>query len=209
MARAIPRGINQSRYKLLLENPSVPVVIGIGPAGTGKTLFACQAAATRLKERKVERIIMTRPAVSVDESHGFLPGSLENKMDPWVRPMFDVLARFYSQNEIRIMVRDRIVEVCPLAYMRGRTFDHSFILADEMQNSTPNQMRMVLSRLGDKSKIVVMGDTAQHESGFEVNGLSDLLGRLDPYEPDIQSVLFSNSDIERNKVIEKVLDMYT
>lgn len=209
MSRAFPRGINQSRYKLLLENPNVPVVIGIGPAGTGKTLFACQTAATRLKEKKVERIIMTRPAVSVDESHGFLPGSLENKMDPWVRPMFDVLARFYSQNEIRIMVRDRIVEVCPLAYMRGRTFDHSFILADEMQNSTPNQMRMVLSRLGDKSKIVVTGDTAQHESGFEVNGLSDLLGRLDPYEPDIQTVLFSNSDIERNKVIEKVLDMYT
>jgi phosphate starvation-inducible PhoH-like protein len=193
---------------MCLDNPRVPVVIGTGPAGTGKTLFACHVGAQKLREGDVKRIVMTRPAVSVDEQHGFLPGTLENKMDPWVRPMVDIMSNYYSQKKIDEMLYERVIEICPLAYMRGRTFDHAWILADEMQNSTPNQMRMVLTRIGQGSKMVVTGDIEQHDRGFEQNGLLDLISRVSPDDELINVVQFGQGDIQRNKVIKEILKLY-
>jgi phosphate starvation-inducible PhoH-like protein len=193
---------------MCLDNPRVPVVIGTGPAGTGKTLFACHVGAQKLREGDVKRIVMTRPAVSVDEQHGFLPGTLENKMDPWVRPMVDIMSNYYSQKKIDEMLYERVIEICPLAYMRGRTFDHAWILADEMQNSTPNQMRMVLTRIGQGSKMVVTGDVEQHDRGFEQNGLMDLISRVNPDDELINVVQFGQGDIQRNKVIRQILKLY-
>ena len=203
-----PRTLTQRAYVMCLDNPRVPVVIGTGPAGTGKTLFARHVGAQKLREGDVKRIVMTRPAVSVDEQHGFLPGTLENKMDPWVRPMVDIMSNYYSQKKIDEMLYERVIEICPLAYMRGRTFDHAWIMADEMQNSTPNQMRMVLTRIGQGSKMVVTGDTDQHDRGFEQNGLWDLVSRITPDDELINVVQFDKSDIQRNKVIKEILKLY-
>jgi len=204
----VPRTLTQRAYVMCLDNPRVPVVIGTGPAGTGKTLFACHVGAQKLREGAVKRIVMTRPAVSVDEQHGFLPGTLENKMDPWVRPMVDIMSNYYSQKKIDEMLYDRVIEICPLAYMRGRTFDHAWIMADEMQNSTPNQMRMVLTRIGQGSKMVVTGDVDQHDRGFEQNGLWDLISRVTPDDELINVVQFGQGDIQRNKVIRQILKLY-
>ena len=203
-----PRNLVQIRYKSLLENRLIPVVVvSTGPAGTGKSLLACNSAALALKQGHVNRIILTRPAVSVDEQHGFLPGTLEAKMDPWVRPLTDALGRHFRPQQIRMMMEDRLIEVCPLAYMRGRTFDTSWIIADEMQNSTPNQMQMVLTRIGDGSKMVITGDPRQHDRGFETNGLSDLVTRLKPSD-QVQHVVFTEAEIERHPVIKEILGWY-
>ena len=187
--------MNHRIYQALLENYRVPIIVAHGPAGTGKTLMACQAAAA---SQRHDRVIMTRPAVSVDEQHGFLPGNLNKKMEPWVAPMTDYLR-----------TPKKKIEVCPLAYMRGRTFDYSWILADEMQNSTPNQMRMVLTRLGKDSKLIITGDTGQHDRGFEKNGLLDLIERLaDSPIPGIEVVTFTDSDIKRHAIIKDILRLY-
>jgi len=147
--------------------------------------------------------------VSVDEQHGFLPGSLEKKMDPWTRPMFDAMYRYMSPKQVKTMIEDRRIEICPLAYMRGRTFDNAWIIGDEMQNSTPSQMKMLLTRIGDDSKIIVAGDIAQHDRGFENNGLSDLISRILNSSSDISHINFSENDIVRNQVIKEILSMYS
>lgn len=188
--------MNHRLYQTLLENTRVPIVIAHGPAGTGKTMMACQAAAA---SHRHDRVIMTRPAVSVDEQHGFLPGNLNKKMEPWIAPMTDYLHASKRQK----------FEVCPLAYMRGRTFDFSWIIADEMQNSTPNQMRMVLTRLGQNSKLVITGDTGQHDRGFEQNGLLDLVQRLTESPiSGIEVVQFTENDIRRHELIKEILRLY-
>ena len=188
--------MNHRIYQALLENHRVPIIIAHGPAGTGKTMMACKAAAA---SQRHDRVIRTRPAVSVDEQHGFLPGNLNKKMEPWVAPMTDYLH----------LPKQKKIEVCPLAYMRGRTFDYSWILADEMQNSTPNQMRMVLTRLGKDSKLIITGDTGQHDRGFEKNGLLDLVQRL-AYSPipGIEVVKFTEEDIKRHAIIKEILRLY-
>ena len=157
----IPRNRNQESYTLSLLNESKSIVFGIGPAGTGKTLLACQAAVKSFLENDISKIIVTRPAVSTDEDLGFLPGTLEQKMAPWTRPIFDVLREYFYSGEIESMIREGIIEISPLAYMRGRTFKRAFIIADEMQNATPNQMKMLLTRIGMYSKMAVTGDLAQ------------------------------------------------
>ena len=152
----LPRNRNQEQYVLKLLDDTKDIVFGIGPAGTGKTLLAVQVAVKLFKAGKIDKIIVTRPAVSVDEDLGFLPGTLEEKMAPWTRPIFDVLREYFNAKEIEGMIQEGIIEIAPLAYMRGRTFKHSFILADEMQNATQNQMKMLLTRLGDKSMMCVL-----------------------------------------------------
>ena len=201
------RNMAQRRYLDLLSS-RVPIVIGTGPAGTGKTLLACNAGSHALATRKVERLILTRPAVSVEEQHGFLPGSLEQKMEPWTRPMFDALYRYMSPKKVRELMVDQVIEICPLAYMRGRTFDNAWIIGDEMQNSTPGQMKMLLTRIGEGSKMVVAGDTAQHDRGFEDNGLADLIARINAESDSIGHVAFSADDVVRNEVIKEILRMY-
>ena len=140
IVQILPRNKNQEHYMLKLLEPGKDIVFGIGPAGTGKTMLAVQVAVKLFKEGKVDRIVVTRPAVSADEDLGHLPGTLEEKMAPWTRPIFDVLREYFQAKEIQGMIAEGIIEISPLAYMRGRTFKKAFILADEMQNATPNQM---------------------------------------------------------------------
>lgn len=202
-----PRNVAQRKYIDLLYS-SMPVIVGTGPAGTGKTLLACHAGSKALANRQVERLILTRPAVSVDEQHGFLPGNLEKKMEPWTRPMFDALHRYMSPKQVKQMIDDHRIEICPLAYMRGRTFDNSWIIGDEMQNSTPSQMKMFLTRVGMGSKMVVAGDVDQHERGFENNGLIDLISRIEDGSMNIRHMNFTNEDIVRSEVVKEILRMY-
>lgn len=202
---ALPRNLAQSRYINLLGR--TPIVIATGPAGTGKTLLACQSAARSLVHGHVDRIVLTRPAISVDEQHGYLPGDVAKKMEPWTRPMFDALGRYFTPKKVNDMMYDRRIEICPLAYMRGRTFDRAWILGDEMQNSTPSQMKMLLTRIGENSQMVLTGDLDQHDRGYENNGLMDLLLRLQPSE-SIQHVAFTEDDVIRNEVIKEILRMY-
>jgi len=201
------RTLAQRRYLDLLTS-HVPIVISTGPAGTGKTLLACNAGSHALATRKVDRLILTRPAVSVEEQHGFLPGTLDEKMEPWTRPMFDALYRYMSPKKVRDLMENHVIEICPLAYMRGRTFDNAWIIGDEMQNSTPGQMKMLLTRIGEGSKMIVAGDTAQHDRGFEDNGLADLIARIDGASDSIGHVAFSTDDVVRNDVIKEILRMY-
>jgi len=204
----VPRTVTQKAFLTLLNAPSVPVVFASGPAGTGKTLLSCAVGAQQLALGKVQRLIVTRPAVSVDEQHGYLPGTIDDKMDPWTRPVIDSLRKYFRPKDIDSMRKDGVVEVCPLAYMRGRTFDHSWIIADEMQNSTPSQMRMVLTRIGEGSKLVVTGDPAQHDRGYDQNGLIDFLTRLGTSSESIQHIQFSEQDIIRHPVIKEILEVY-
>lgn len=201
----IPRNEAQEDYIFSIEDRRI--TFGVGPAGTGKTLIATLMAISALKQGKIEKIVVTRPAVSVDESHGYLPGDLIQKMAPWTRPIFDVFEEFYHPKQISAMIEDGMIEVSPLAYMRGRTFKNSFIIADEMQNATPSQMKMVLTRIGENSNMVVTGDLNQHDRGFEENGLKDFINRFDDTD-SIGVVEFEEQDIERDRVVAEVLKIY-
>lgn len=206
----LPRNKNQEQYILKLLDDTKDIVFGIGPAGTGKTLLAVQVAVKLFKAGKVDKIIVTRPAVSVDEDLGFLPGTLEEKMAPWTRPIFDVLREYFNAREIEGMIQEGIIEIAPLAYMRGRTFKHSFILADEMQNATPNQMKMLLTRIGDNSRMAVTGDIQQTDRQELQNGLINFGNLYYKYSQSqyIQFVKFQNTDIERHPVVTEVLSIY-
>ena len=193
-----------------MENRNVSVVFGVGPAGSGKTLFACSSAIQELKQGYVDRIIITRPIVSVDEELGFLPGSIEQKMNPWTRPIFDIFSEFVSLSEIKQMVDNGVIEISPLAFMRGRTFKRSFIIADEMQNSSPKQMKMLLTRLGDDSRMVVTGDLKQSDRSND-NGLYDFIHRLQMFGTtysSIQYVELNDTDIQRSPVVSDILKIY-
>ena len=142
-----PKNLNQETYLLKLNDPSKMIIFAIGPAGTGKTMLAVQWAIDQLKYGESDKIVITRPAVSVDEQHGFLPGDLQQKMEPWTKPIMDVFAENYSAKEIETMIREGVIETSPLAYMRGRTFKNAVIIADEMQNATPSQMKMLFNEI--------------------------------------------------------------
>jgi phosphate starvation-inducible protein PhoH and related proteins len=203
------RSPRQQRYLNILREQNPYVVIATGCAGSGKTMLATHVGIEKLKEGSVDRIIITRPAVSVDESHGYLPGTLDDKMEPWTRPITDVLNQKFSCDEITRMFQARVIEICPLAYMRGRTFENAWIICDEAQNCTPNQMLMVLTRIGDGSKLVITGDLAQHDRGFERNGLVDFIDRIDASNPDgISMIEFEESDVIRHPIIPTILSMY-
>tara|TARA_B100001287_G_scaffold4725_1_gene3582 strand:+ start:1692 stop:2405 length:714 start_codon:yes stop_codon:yes gene_type:complete len=205
----LPRNKNQETYMLKLLDPRKDIVFGIGPAGTGKTLLAVQVAIKNFKDGLVDKIIITRPAVSVDEDLGFLPGTMEDKMAPWTRPIFDVFKEYYSAREVEGMIQDGIVEIAPLSYMRGRTFKKAFIVADEMQNATPSQMKMLLTRIGEKSYMVVTGDLMQADRQSD-NGLLEFVKKLEGHRETscIDIVRFQHSDIERHKAVSEVLDIY-
>ena len=204
----LPRNRNQETYVLALLDERKDIVFGIGPAGTGKTLLAVQVAVKKFKEGEVDKIIVTRPAVSVDEDLGFLPGTLEQKMAPWTRPIFDVLREYFNAREIEGMIEEGIIEIAPLAYMRGRTFKKAYIIADEMQNATPNQMKMLLTRLGEGSKMCVTGDLAQADR-LQDNGLIDFVRQLDTTESSrLNIVRFESKDIERHEAVKEVLRIY-
>jgi len=226
-----PRGKNQEDYVRLLNDNNVKVLFVTGPAGTGKTMFACSKAISDLKSGAIDKIVITRPVVPVEEDIGFLPGTLVKKMDPWTRPMFDIFLESFPQKDIDMLVKNNIIEISPLAYMRGRTFKNAFIIADEMQNSSPNQMLMLTTRIGDKSKMVITGDMKQTDKGTN-SGLSDFIKKYKAYESfyfkknadlllsnsthyyqfvketGIKIVEMENKDIERSPVVTKILDIY-
>lgn len=206
----VPKSINQENYILALTNEETDIVVVTGPAGTGKTYLAMLAAIRALRNREVERIVLSRPAVGVDdEKHGFLPGDLNQKMEPWTRPLLDVLREYYSVAEIKYMIDEQIVEIAPLAFMRGRTFRNSWIIVDEAQNTTPNQLKMVMTRIGDGSKIVITGDTDQTDRKTADNGLLDLQNRLSKQPTNgIECCWFTNKDVQRHPIIESVLKLY-
>ena len=220
-----PKTENQKKYVEFLQNQEKNLIVAIGPAGCGKTLFACSQAIEDLKQSKIQKIILTRPMISVEEEDvGFLPGNMISKMDPWTRPMFDIFSEYYSKTEIQEMIRNGIIEICPLAYMRGRTFHKSFIIADEMQNSTPTQMLMLATRIGMDSKMVIMGDLQQSDrktSSFgsktntkseETNGLFDFLQKYNKrveHETHGMSVIeLQGEDIMRSKIVSQIINMY-
>jgi phosphate starvation-inducible PhoH-like protein len=207
----LPKTLNQENYINSLTDPNKHIVFATGPAGSGKTLLAMLAAIKALKSGEVNKIILTRPAVGVDdERHGFLPGDLNSKMEPWTRPLFDVLAEYYDKREITQMLDEQIIEIAPLAFMRGRNLKYAFIVADEMQNATVNQMKMVLTRISEGSKLVITGDLYQRDRKFEQdNGLMDFLARLNREgSSSISHVNFAAKDIQRHSVVTEVLKLY-
>ena len=205
----VPRNLAQETYLELLKNPRKYIVFAIGPAGTGKTMLGVQMAIKLYQEGVISKIIITRPAVSVDEEHGFLPGTLNQKMEPWTRPIMDVFEEYYHPKEIAAMLEDNVIEISPLAYMRGRTFKNAFVVADEMQNATPSQMKMLLTRLGTNSRMVVTGDLNQADRPRE-NGLLEfcnLYGQGGEYRM-IAMARFETRDVERHPVVKEVLSIY-
>jgi phosphate starvation-inducible PhoH-like protein len=205
----VPRNLAQETYLELLKNPRKYIVFAIGPAGTGKTMLGVQMAIKLYQEGVISKIIITRPAVSVDEEHGFLPGTLNQKMEPWTRPIMDVFEEYYHPKEIAAMLEDNVIEISPLAYMRGRTFKNAFVVADEMQNATPSQMKMLLTRLGNNSRMVVTGDLNQADRPRE-NGLLEfcsLYGQGGEYRM-IAMARFETRDVERHPVVKEVLSIY-
>lgn len=215
-----PKTENQKKYVKYLDNKNTSLLIVTGPAGTGKTLFACTSAINELKAGNINKIILTRPVVPVEgEELGFLPGDIKKKMDPWTRPIFDILLEHYSQKDLDSLIQKGAIEICPLAYMRGRTFKRSFIIADEMQNSSPNQMKMITTRIGKNSKMIITGDVTQTDLIFDdktrENGLSDIMKRIkqnmERSNTDrelIKLIELDSTDIERSEVVVKILDLY-
>jgi phosphate starvation-inducible PhoH-like protein len=217
-----PKSYNQEQYCDFLNDSRIKLLFAIGPAGTGKTMLACNTAIKELQSGNINKIVLTRPVVPVEEDIGFLPGNINKKMDPWTRPIFDIFLEFYSQKDIDAMIHNNVIEISPLGYMRGRTFKNSFIIADEMQNSSPNQMLMLTTRIGVGSKMIVTGDLKQSDKGQE-SGLYDFIRKFNLYEQQnalknentnytintgIKIVEMNNTDIERSPIIVKILDIY-
>lgn len=207
----IPKSVNQEKYILALLDESIDIVVVSGPAGTGKTYLAMQAAIKAMKDGECERIILTRPAVGVDdEKHGFLPGDINQKMEPWTKPLIDVLREYYTTKEIAQMLEEQIVEIAPLAFCRGRNFKNSWVVLDEAQNCTPSQLKMIMTRIGLGSKIVITGDTNQADRNKIDNGLLDLVKKLKASNavPGLRECKLDNSDIRRHPIIGHILKLY-
>lgn len=204
----------ETQQHVLTAIQEKPIVIVQGPAGVGKTKCAIDAGVKMLTEDQIRKIIITRPAVSVEEDHGFLPGSLEDKMKPWLMPIYDAFGQHFQTQELASLMRNNVIEISPLAYMRGRTFRDSFILCDESQNCTVKQMKMVLTRIGHGSRMVIAGDPNQDDLIFkndhDQNGLVDLVNRLlEKGVPDrVGLVSFDRSEIVRHDAIKDVLNLY-
>lgn len=206
----IPKTRGQEDLIIKLLDHDMPITFAIGPAGTGKSYLATLAALRSLRMGQCDRIVLTRPAVEVDnEKHGFLPGDLMRKMEPWTRPILDIIKEFYHPREVIRMIEDEVIEISPLAFMRGRTFKRAWIVADEMQNATPNQVKMLLTRIGEGSKIVVTGDVEQTDRTAVNNGLLDVVQRLSSQPcPGLAVCELGSRDVQRHPIITSVLDLY-
>ncbi|MEY2637744.1 MAG: hypothetical protein RLZZ194_234, partial [Actinomycetota bacterium] len=201
-----PKTANQKAYvEAIAENT---ITFGIGPAGTGKTYLAMAKAVAALQAREINRIILTRPAVEAGEHLGFLPGTLTEKIDPYLRPLFDALHDMLDQDAIPKLMQSGVIEVAPLAYMRGRTLNDSFIILDEAQNTTPEQMKMFLTRLGFGSKMVITGDVTQVDlPGGKNSGLATIRKILDGVD-DIAFLDLTAEDVVRHRLISDIVSAY-
>lgn len=201
-----PRTVGQKRYVEAIKNNTV--VFGIGPAGTGKTFLAVAMAVTALRSRQVSRIVLTRPAVEAGEKLGFLPGDLQNKIDPYLRPLYDALFEMFGSDSYTRQLEKGAIEIAPLAYMRGRTLDDAFIILDEAQNTTREQMKMLLTRLGANSKIVVTGDITQIDLPRGVSsGLIEAADVLKGIE-GIDIHRFTEKDVVRHRLVQQIILAY-
>jgi phosphate starvation-inducible PhoH-like protein len=204
--KVTPKTLGQKRYVDAIRSNSI--TFGIGPAGTGKTYLAMALAVAALSEREVARIILTRPAVEAGERLGFLPGDLQAKVDPYLRPLFDALHDMLDADRLASQMDKGMVEVAPLAFMRGRTLNDSFIILDEAQNTSPEQMQMFLTRLGFGSRVVVTGDVTQIDlPPHQASGLvtvQDILGSID----GIAFIEFSDADVVRHKLVQRIVEAY-
>lgn len=194
-----PKTPGQCKYMLALRSPK-PIVVGTGPAGSGKTMLACHVALEHVSRFQRPRIVLTRPIVATDEDMGYLPGDMDQKMEPWTRPMYDIFEQSMTHTQM-----DRFITVEPLGYMRGRTFTDTLIIADEMQNSTPNQMKLLLTRIGEGTKLIVTGDLEQSDLGKD-NGLENLIYKMQCQELEyITHVEMGDADIVRHPAVKEIL----
>jgi len=204
--KVAPKTLNQKRYVDSIRNHTI--TFGIGPAGTGKTFLAVAMAAAALAERQVQRIILTRPAVEAGERLGFLPGDIQAKVDPYLRPLFDALYDMLDPDRVNGYFERGVIEVAPLAFMRGRTLNDSFVILDEAQNTSPEQMKMFLTRLGFNSRMVVTGDVTQVDLPPEQrSGLVVVRDILDAVQ-DISFVHFGGEDVVRHKLVQRIVAAY-
>jgi phosphate starvation-inducible PhoH-like protein len=201
-----PKTLGQKNYVDAIDEATI--VFGIGPAGTGKTYLAMAKAVQSLQRKEVSRIILTRPAVEAGERLGFLPGTLNDKIDPYLRPLFDALHEMLDPESIPKLMAAGTIEVAPLAYMRGRTLNDSFIILDEAQNTTPEQMKMFLTRLGFNSKMVVTGDVTQIDLPNGTSGLRTALEVLAEVD-DMHFATLTSEDVVRHSLVAKIVDAYT
>jgi phosphate starvation-inducible protein PhoH and related proteins len=201
-----PKTLNQRVYLDAIEHSDL--TFGIGPAGTGKTYLAVAMAVSALMNKKVSRIVLTRPAVEAGERLGFLPGTLQEKIDPYLRPLLDALIEMLDGEKVEKMMERKVVEVAPIAFMRGRTLNDSFIILDEAQNTTPEQMKMVLTRQGFNSKMVVTGDVTQIDlpsgRGSGLIQAAEILKGI----PEIRMVHFDQSDVVRHPMVQRIIQAY-
>ncbi|MFC3903608.1 phosphate starvation-inducible protein PhoH [Acinetobacter marinus] len=204
--RINPRGANQSRYvQRILQSD---ISFGVGPAGTGKTYLAVAAAVDMLERNEIQRILLVRPAVEAGEKLGFLPGDLTQKIDPYLRPLYDALYEMLGFEKVAKLIEKQVIEVAPLAYMRGRTLNHSFVILDEAQNTTPEQMKMFLTRLGFGSRAVITGDITQVDlPRGQQSGLAQALKILEKIE-EIHITRFHSRDVVRHQLVQKIVEAY-
>jgi phosphate starvation-inducible PhoH-like protein len=204
-----PKTANQEKYLKALLNRSKPVLIVIGPAGTGKTYLACQIGAEQIINNNKQYLITTRPTKAVDEDHGYLPGDINKKLAPWLQPIFDSLEKNETSRQMmeKSKLRNKLL-IAPFAYMRGRTFDNAWIVADEMQNATPAQTKMLLTRLGEDSKLIINGDINQCD--LPNSGLKDFLSKLKIYgfSNYIDVIELTKEDVIRSPAVKEILEIY-
>ncbi|MBL7779319.1 MAG: PhoH family protein [Chitinophagales bacterium] len=204
----VVRARTENQLQMVKESEKNDIVFAIGPAGTGKTYTAVAIAVKALKEKNVKKIILTRPAVEAGESLGFLPGDLKEKIDPYLRPLYDALDDMIPADKLTYYMENRVIEVAPLAFMRGRTLDHAFILLDEAQNCSDMQLKMFLTRIGANSKVIVTGDPTQIDLPPKVNsGLHTALRILKPVS-GISQIMLNESDVVRHRLVKEIIRAY-
>lgn len=201
-----PKTLGQKQYIDMIREKMI--VFGIGPAGTGKTYLAMAMAVNAFKKNEVERIILTRPAIEAGEKLGFLPGDLQSKVDPYLRPLYDALFEIMGAESFNINLEKGLIEVAPLAYMRGRTLDNAFIILDEAQNTTPSQMKMFLTRIGFGSKVIVTGDGSQKDLPPNVKSGLDEAVKILKDIPEIGFNKFSTRDVVRHPLVQRIVKAY-
>lgn len=204
----VPKTKNQQVALDMLRNKDRSIVLFTGPAGTGKTYMACRFAMEALSNQDIEKVVITRPTIGVGEELGYLPGSLEDKMHPWVIPIVDTFNESIGKKATKELQYLGLLEISPLAYMRGRTFKRSIVILDEAQNTTASQMKMVLSRIGEESRIIVCGDEDQSDLVEDINGLTDVLQRASHCQDlkYLSMVRLDQGDIQRHEAVQELID---
>lgn len=205
----VPRNLSQEDLLASLESDKKSITFAVGPAGTGKTMIATLFAVRALKAKQIDKIVITRPNVAVDDKDvGYLPGDIIKKMSPWLKPITDVMQDYFSMAEIEQMMVEEIIEAVPIAFIRGRTFKNSIVIVDEAQGTTANSLLSILTRIGENCKLIVTGDLAQSDRGSE-NGLKDFLDRMAGKNlPGVDIITFKRHEVQRHPVIKDILKLY-